>query len=72
MPLFTRITGSSDDDGGLRASTARAPWWSAARGTHSAYVNGQAVQHGLSKREAQRVADEAARDKSAGKGWLHW
>ncbi|HEV2374584.1 MAG TPA: hypothetical protein VGS19_20780 [Streptosporangiaceae bacterium] len=69
MGLFSRNSSSSDS---LHATTTRAPWWSAARGTHTARVNGQAIQHGLSRREAQRVADEAARTGTAGKGRLHW
>ena len=69
MGLFSRNSSSN----GLDATTTRAPRWSAARGSHTARVNGQAVQHGLSRSAARRVASQAASTETSGKSWgLHW
>ena len=51
---------SKKDGGAWQASTSKAPWWSAAAGTHVGYVNGEAVAAGKTRREARRAARREA------------
>ncbi len=69
MGWFSSKSSSSE---GPDATTAKAPRWSPLRGSHSAVVGGQPIAHGLSKREAQRVADDAARNGTDRHGIFHW
>jgi hypothetical protein len=69
MGFFSSSKNSSDSPD---ATTARASLWSSLSGRHSAHVGGQAIAHGLSKREAQRLADDAARNGTDRHGIFHW
>lgn len=69
MGFFGSSKGSSDRPD---AATARAPRWSSLRGSHSAVVGGQPIAHGLSRREARQVADEAVRNGTDRQEWFHW